>query len=116
MNNQLSTRGERITYAIKVTNTRKLSALALELGVDESAISRWKKNGNITLDNAGLFCHTLDVSMDWIVLGRGHCFQHRKQATNYTETDLLLTLRLLNEDTIKQLNAFLKNLINQDNT
>ena len=101
-------RGERIAYAIKAVKIRKLAALAMELGVDESAISRWKKNGNLTLDNAGALCELLDVSLDWIVLGRGHCFQHRHNSTTEIEYDLLLALRHFGNGSTKHLCEFLK--------
>jgi len=45
-------RGERVAHAIKARGVSKMSNLALDLGVDESAISRWKKGGPMSLKSA----------------------------------------------------------------
>lgn len=54
----------------------KLYALAVEIGVDESAISRWKKGRSISLENAAEVCRALDISLDWLVMGRGSIDAH----------------------------------------
>jgi len=45
--------------------------------VDESAISRWKKGRSISLENAAQVCRALDISLDWLVMGRGSIDAHR---------------------------------------
>jgi len=104
-------RGERIAYAIKEAKVGKLSALAADIGVDESAVCRWRKGGKFNIDNAAAFCEVLDVSMDWIVLGRGNCFQHRRNSTSEMEHDFLLALRYLGEEPSSHLMKFLKCLL-----
>ena len=64
-------RGMRLQEALRARHTRKLYGLALDLGVDQSAISRWKSGGAISLHHAAILCTHLDISLDWLVLGRG---------------------------------------------
>jgi transcriptional regulator with XRE-family HTH domain len=73
----MSTRGERIREALAARGVRKQQALAAELNVHESAITRWKENKPISLDSAVAFCAALDVSLDWLLLGRGTIDSHR---------------------------------------
>jgi plasmid maintenance system antidote protein VapI len=76
----MSTRGARITKALAARGRRKQHALARALNVHESAITRWKKDGNISLDHAIGLCRELDVSADWLLLGIGHMDQHKSFA------------------------------------
>ena len=48
----MSTRGDRIRQALEARGVRKQQALAAELDVHESAITRWKDDKPISLDNA----------------------------------------------------------------
>ncbi len=68
--------GQRLQYALNRRGVRKLYALAVELGVDESALSRWRQGRSITLANAVTLCQTLDISLDWLLLGRGDIEEH----------------------------------------
>lgn len=63
--------GARLCLAMKARGLEKLCALAVCMQVSESAISRWRKGGPVTLENAVLLCSTLDISLDWLLLGRG---------------------------------------------
>ncbi|MFN3228912.1 MAG: helix-turn-helix domain-containing protein [Asticcacaulis sp.] len=85
--------GQRLQYALNRRGVRKLYALAVELGVDESALSRWRQGRSITLANAVTLCQTLDISLDWLLLGRGEMEEHRSSGLanlrpNYTPSDL----------------------------
>ncbi len=73
----MSTRGERIREALTARGVRKQQALAAELKVHESAVTRWKENKQISLDNAVALAAALDVSLDWLLLGRGTMDSHR---------------------------------------
>jgi hypothetical protein len=57
--------GARLNEALRARGVRKLYPLAIELGVDESALSRWRKGGAISLDSAIRLAEHLDVSLDW---------------------------------------------------
>jgi transcriptional regulator with XRE-family HTH domain len=50
---------------------RKQTALAQALGVKPSAVSRWVKNGSLSFEHAVAVCDFLDISLDWLMLGRG---------------------------------------------
>jgi transcriptional regulator with XRE-family HTH domain len=63
--------GMRLQHALRRRRIRKLHALAVEIGVDQSAISRWRKGLPIALTNAVSLCRALDISLDWLVTGRG---------------------------------------------
>jgi transcriptional regulator with XRE-family HTH domain len=64
-------RGERLMAAMKARRIPKLSVLAAALNVSESAVSRWRRNGPMTVDNVEAVCRFLDISADWLLLGRG---------------------------------------------
>jgi transcriptional regulator with XRE-family HTH domain len=49
----------------------KAAGLAAQIGVTESAISRWKSGRPITLANAIALHHALSVSLDWLLCGEG---------------------------------------------
>ena len=49
----------------------KISVLAVALGVSESAVSRWRANGPMTLENVMSVCTYLDISADWFLFGNG---------------------------------------------
>jgi hypothetical protein len=66
--------GERLDDALRRRRVPKLYALAVEIGVDESAISRWRKGHPISLPNAVALCR-------WLVLGRGTMDGHRAKPT-----------------------------------
>lgn len=78
----MSGMGERLTFALEQRGVRKLYALAVEIGVDESALSRWKKDGAISLPSAARLSQALDISLDWLILGRGHIDAHRFGSTH----------------------------------
>src|SRR4051812_31094420 len=69
--------GLRLRQALRSRRIRKLHALAVEIGVDQSAISRWSKGLAISLPNAMALCKALDVSLDWLLMGRGAMYAHR---------------------------------------
>jgi plasmid maintenance system antidote protein VapI len=73
----MSTRGERIRHALAARGVRKQQALAAELDVHESAITRWKENAAMSLDNAIALSTVLDISLDWLLIGRGTIDSHK---------------------------------------
>ncbi|WP_279236775.1 helix-turn-helix transcriptional regulator [Dyella sp. RRB7] len=75
------TRGERLRTAMRARGLTKLSAMASAVGVTESAISRWCHDGAMTLENVMLLCEVLDISTDWLLLGRGHMELHQSAVT-----------------------------------
>lgn len=68
--------GRRLREALEQRGIHKLYPLALEIGVDESAISRWRSGHTISLANAVRLAVHLDISLDWLLTGRGHLNSH----------------------------------------
>jgi hypothetical protein len=64
-------RAARLREALRRRGVRKLYGLAIDLGVDQSALSRWKHGGAMSLEHAAELCRHLSISMDWLVLGIG---------------------------------------------
>lgn len=72
-------RGARLVAAMEARQISKLSVLAAELRVSESAVSRWRNNGPMTVENVKGVCRALDISADWYLLARGHMDLHRNR-------------------------------------
>ncbi|WP_281286202.1 helix-turn-helix domain-containing protein [Marilutibacter aestuarii] len=64
-------RGRRIRTAMARRGVGKHCVLATALDVTEGAVSRWCQGGPMSLANAIALCEYLDVSADWLLLGRG---------------------------------------------
>jgi transcriptional regulator with XRE-family HTH domain len=101
-------RGARIQHAIELRSWKKLTALAAALGVNESALTRWRKGGAISLENAARLCETLDVSLDWLVLGRVTPEHHHHNALHDSEMELITVLRRRSPAAISLLTRFLE--------
>jgi transcriptional regulator with XRE-family HTH domain len=88
-------RGERIRVAIEQRGVKKLTALAAELGVTVGALTRWRQGGPMSLDNGIRFCQALDVSLDWLAMGRAHPDHHRQHGFDQDRQRLLTALDAL---------------------
>lgn len=75
-------RGNRLGEAMHARGVYKLSVLAALLGVTESAVSRWRHSGAMTVENVTSMCIALDISVDWFLTGRGHMDMHKAAASN----------------------------------
>ncbi len=71
--------GERLGLAMKARGVSKQMAFAIEVGVSESMVSRWKRGDGLSLSSAMRICQMLDISLDWLLLGRGEMDGHRPQ-------------------------------------
>lgn len=67
-------RGTRLREAMKVRGFKKQYALAVSLQVNESTVTRWLSGGPMSLESAIEVCQALDISLDWLVLGRGEMY------------------------------------------
>lgn len=85
----MSTRGERIRQALVARGVPKQQALAAELKVHESSITRWKENAAISLDSAVALSVVLDVSLDWLLLGRDTIDSHKRSIMPSPDEDSL---------------------------
>jgi transcriptional regulator with XRE-family HTH domain len=50
---------------------KKQHAFAVALNVSQSTVTRWLANGPMSLESAADICSVLNISLDWLVLGRG---------------------------------------------
>ncbi|MBZ7924354.1 helix-turn-helix domain-containing protein [Ensifer adhaerens] len=69
--------GDRLKVALEAKGVKKQMAFAAQIGVNDSVVSRWKRGQKLTLQNAVRICQALDISLDWLVLGRGTMDAHR---------------------------------------
>ncbi len=106
-------RGDRLTNALKARKVPKLYALAVDMGVDESAISRWKKNGAISTDHVARLCDVLDISVDWLLLGRGNMDSPKRFSASAHERELIALLRALPPDSADHLSRFLTSVVSR---
>ena len=63
-------RGKRIDHAMKMRGHLKAMALAVELGISPAAITKWKQGHAMSLDHACNLAGLLDISLDWLLMGR----------------------------------------------
>ena len=109
----MASRGERLSQALKGRGITKMLPLAADLQVHESAISRWRKDGSMTLDNAAKLSEALNISLDWLVLGRGHMDGHTLESLRAEEAELLQSLRRLKRGALPLLNGFLDEILSE---
>lgn len=69
--------GNRLRCYLKEQNNLKQLALANAIGVEESTISRWLSGGNIKVSHLVSLCNYLDISLDWLIMGRGTPVLHK---------------------------------------
>jgi hypothetical protein len=105
-------RGERVHIAIQQRGTIKLTALAAELGVTAGALTRWRQGGPMSLENGARFCQVLDVSLDWLVMGRANPDYHRQRAPNEDRQRLLRALNALPPGSEGHIASLLETLAN----
>ncbi|MGO8279619.1 helix-turn-helix domain-containing protein, partial [Rhizobium ruizarguesonis] len=72
---------------------RKVHALAAELEVSVAPVSRWQNGGHTSLESACALADLMDVSLDWLLLGRGTMDWNRNSAISATELQMVLALR-----------------------
>lgn len=82
--------GIRLKVALQVRQIGKQYALAVELGVHESAISRWQQGRSISVPHLIALCQTLDISIDWLLTGQGSMTQHKLPMADPVEAARIL--------------------------
>src|SRR5262249_46357306 len=69
--------GERFKLALAARGIQKKMAFAAEIRVNASVVSRWQRGTGWSLQAAMRVCEALDISIDWLLLGRGTMDSHR---------------------------------------
>jgi transcriptional regulator with XRE-family HTH domain len=87
-------RGLRLHRAMTLRGHRKMMALAAELHISPAALSKWKKGYSMSIENACRLAELLDVSLDWMLMGRN--------APEWMQKDQLGHLELMLLDHLKQ--------------
>jgi transcriptional regulator with XRE-family HTH domain len=82
-------RAARLREALHRREIKKLYGLALDLDVDQSTISRWTKDGGMSLDHAAALCVQLDISLDWLIFGQGGMDLRARDGEGAALADLL---------------------------
>ena len=98
--------------AMELAGRTKTISLAYELGVSEPAISQWKNGKPISLENACELALVLDVSLDWLLLGRCEHDIHKKLPTKTSHTSLVLALEATPPKVQKALKIIIDRLVN----
>ena len=80
--------GERLQFALGVRGLRKQMAFAVELGVNESTVSRWQRGYGLSVANVVRVCEALDISIDWLLTGRGSMQLDRSGASGPSDRRL----------------------------
>jgi transcriptional regulator with XRE-family HTH domain len=86
-------RGKRIANAMERRGHNKAMALAMQLGVSPAAMSKWISGHSMTLENACLLAQCLDVSLDWLAMGRNSPDWVQGDQLTLEELDLLEKLQ-----------------------
>jgi len=107
-------RGKRIVRAMKRRGRNKAMALAVELGVSPAAMSKWIHGYPMTLDNACLLAQSLDVSLDWLALGRNAPDWLRRDQLTDQELELLEMLKRRPPRVLRPILAILAEIPEQD--
>lgn len=90
--------GTRLKAALRARQIGKHYALAVELGVHESAISRWQQGRSISVPHLIALCQTLDISIDWLLTGQGSMTQHKLPMADPAEAARILFPDITRQD------------------
>lgn len=105
-------RGRRIRKAISSSKIFKAYALAAELNVSIAAVSKWQNGGEISLKNACEVAIATDVSLDWLLLGRGSADLHHRHNA-HQEPQIMLGNGLANAATMEAMMHSFLNIMSQ---
>jgi transcriptional regulator with XRE-family HTH domain len=80
----------RLRTAMETKRRRKLFAFSHEIGVSPSTVTRWLQGQPISSDNLVRLAEALDISIDWLLMGKGDMSPTALPASN--ELDALRRL------------------------
>ena len=86
-------RGKRFDQAMKMRGHHKAMALAVELGISPAAITKWKQGHAMSVDHACSVARLLDISLDWLLMGRNSPDWLQSDQLSDTEIELVSMLR-----------------------
>ncbi|WP_428424451.1 helix-turn-helix domain-containing protein [Pararhizobium sp.] len=86
-------RGDRLKQAMTASGHRKATALAAELSISPAAITKWTQGHAMSVDHARNLAALLNVSLDWLLMGRNGPDWLRPGQLSELEIDLIGKLR-----------------------
>jgi len=86
-------RGKRLKQAMRMRGRRKAMALAAELNISPAAITKWKQGHAMSVDNACNLAKSLDISLDWLLLGRSGPDAFRSAGLSVPELEFIEKMR-----------------------
>jgi transcriptional regulator with XRE-family HTH domain len=95
MNNQRidPKRGSRVKKAMSTHGYRKATALAAALQVSPAALTKWTQGHAMSVDHVCNLASLLDISLDWLLLGRNGPDWLRPDQLTEVELDLIGKIR-----------------------
>ena len=86
-------RGTRLRQAMMTRGHRKATALAAELDISPAAITKWTQGHAMSVDHACNLAVLLDISLDWLLMGRNGPDWLQPNQLSELELDLIGRLR-----------------------
>lgn len=86
---------DRLDVALRARRIGKMYALAVALGIDESALSRWRRGKPISVGNLIRLTRHLRISIDWLLTGSGSMEVERGDAAEVWQSELIADLASL---------------------
>ena len=86
-------RGVRLRQAMTMRGHRKASALAMELDISAAAMTKWLQGHSMSVGHACSLATALDISLDWLLMGRNGPDWLHPDRLRKVEIDLIGMLR-----------------------
>jgi transcriptional regulator with XRE-family HTH domain len=86
-------RGRRLKMAMERRGYRKATALAAALNISPAAMTKWTQGYTMSIAHACHLAELLNVSLDWLLMGRNSPDWFQPDHLNEVELDLLAKLR-----------------------
>jgi transcriptional regulator with XRE-family HTH domain len=86
-------RGVRLKQAIMIRGHRKATALAAQLEISPAAITKWTQGHAMSVEHACNLAALLDISLDWLLIGRNGPDWLQPDQLSELELDLISKLR-----------------------
>src|SRR3546814_6623750 len=86
-------RGARLRQAAMMRGNHKAGALAAELEISPAAVTKWAQGHAMSINHACRLAVLLDISLDWLLLGRNGPDWLQPDQLSEHEIDLIGQLR-----------------------
>lgn len=86
-------RGLRLKQAMAIRGHRKALAVAAELSISPAALTKWTQGHAMSVDHARKLAALLNVSLDWLLMGRNGPDLQQVDHLSALELDLIGKLR-----------------------